>query len=785
MPDPFRAAARLMQGRGEAPERKLLWPPYDLLPSFQSGKPLPEKWSLEKAVDQGFRVDALVYSAFRSRANAVGSIPWIAEMRNSDGTWELAPDHDIIALLENPSDRVSRQQLHEVMTYHLDLAGNALLHKLLLSRTLPGAALPAIKELRNLIPEDLAPVPLKSAEVMLSHYEYRRGLDVRRFETGEIIHAMYPDPADPFWGISPLQPMSRVVDTQIQAIEWNRFSMQNRAVADGVFSSKSPMNPKEYKQYKRMIKAQHQGAEHAREPWVIGGDMTWQQMSQSAVEMDFVESLKFWRELVLSGADVPPVVAGFYDQATLANATTSRRIFWVDKLVPLLHRISAVYSHGLVPHFAGPTVDEARRKLRVMPDLSEVEPLRESRESQAKVFESLVSNGVPYNDAARVSGLPLKPIEGAGDEPHGISEGAIRIQIAKQLPSIARKMIDLGGSRELIEIPAETLSTPSLLLYGSGSPIHLEARDREDGSGTDLYTTREGKVQAIAASKPIIAAARASEAEISAAFSKAVLDHRAEVKLEPIRTALAEANPDAVLIALNLPGLESRLGVLSGLLQDAVLSGTEVARQAIKRETGVDLAEALEAMPALTLDPGRLELPAELVETNRKGVEKAARSWIETGPELKAAAPDATPAELFQWLVGLASQQVIATLKFYRQILKEGGGVQKALNKAKLLIAGFLFKRAALVAGQETTLAVHQGQIALWQEAVNLQVVESAVKTWIDGQDSRVCPICIELSGQTVDIGDDYFSAVLGEVVAGPGFAHVHCRCGELITRQL
>jgi HK97 family phage portal protein len=410
-----------------------------LLPRTLAGRPLWSDWSLEHAIDNGYKDSSLVYVASSAAALAASSVPWRAETREAD-QWVPSPGHPLEQLVARPNFKTASQQMVERLGLHLNLSGNALLRKVLVNRTLPGATLPLVTELWNLQPQGISPVP--DRDLWVSAYEFRWGGDVQRFPAEEIVHFMLPDPGNPFWGLSPLEAMSKTVDTEREATAWNMVSMQNRAVADGVFSSRDPMTPEQWKVYREQVFEQHQAgggdaAPHA--PWVLGGGFEWQEMARTPVEMDFIESLKYQREMILSGYHVPPVMAGFFDQATLANAEVSRRLWWVDFVVPYLHRMSDVWQMALVPHFG------TAETLRLVPDLSDVDALRENVMEQTKIFTLQVKAGVPYNEASAKSGLDLEAQPG-GDVPFGITAQASTaaastgaVEIAGTIGALERK----------------------------------------------------------------------------------------------------------------------------------------------------------------------------------------------------------------------------------------------------------------------------------------------------------------------------------------------------------
>jgi len=125
-------------------------------------------------------------------------------------------------------------------------------------------------------------------------------------------------------------------------------------------------------------------------------------MNQSAVEMDFVASrTKVWSEIA-SAMGVPLPMIGVLEDATLANIETSRKIFWMDTIVPLLRKIRSQINAQLASEFG----------LYLDYDLSGVEAMREDYGQKLEAAERLFRLGVPFNRINEVLELEVGEIEG-------------------------------------------------------------------------------------------------------------------------------------------------------------------------------------------------------------------------------------------------------------------------------------------------------------------------------------------------------------------------------------
>lgn len=92
-------------------------------------------------------------------------------------------------------------------------------------------------------------------------------------------------------------------------------------------------------------------------------------------------------------------------------------------------------------------------------------------------------------------------------------------------------------------------------------------------------------------------------------------------------------------------------------------------------------------------------------------------------------------------------------------------------------------ERAFRVAVTEITGAYAQGQILAGQELRSEFPGVRVVVYWFTNNDERVCEICSELDGESVDLGNLFPSSVIGGVEKPP--AHVNCRCWCETTTEI
>jgi hypothetical protein len=92
-------------------------------------------------------------------------------------------------------------------------------------------------------------------------------------------------------------------------------------------------------------------------------------------------------------------------------------------------------------------------------------------------------------------------------------------------------------------------------------------------------------------------------------------------------------------------------------------------------------------------------------------------------------------------------------------------------------------ERALRVAITEITGAYAQGQLLAGQDLRAEFPDVKVVVYWFTNNDERVCEICSELDGESVDLGNLFPSSIIGGVEKPP--AHLNCRCWCETTTEI
>jgi len=338
-------------------------------------------WTIQKAVKDGFEASGWVYKAVSLISQNASSAPFVVKNKDNEIEW----DHPITQTLLNPHPYLTRKQFFELLIQWIELAGVAYFKKVDNSRK--------TKELWPISPDKIKPVESTDNSEFISGYKIKNNAGTwekdENYDKDSVSQITLMNPANPLTGISPLQACAKAVDSDVAQQVWNASAMNNRGVVEGVFTFKAPLTKDQSDSLMERIMSKFSGMLNAKKPLVIGSDATYQRMSLTATEMDFLNSRKFNRDEIFIVYGVPPQLAGAQESSTYNNYSESLRIFWDSTIIPLLQLISTQLTmafknqlgeNGHYIHF----------------DLSDIAAIRGNEKEKADVSKVYFDMGVPF-----------------------------------------------------------------------------------------------------------------------------------------------------------------------------------------------------------------------------------------------------------------------------------------------------------------------------------------------------------------------------------------------------
>jgi HK97 family phage portal protein len=332
-----------------------------LITLHSAGRPLWTPRNHTALAREGFAGNVVGYRCVSMIAEAAASIPLLTQVNGSE-----VENNAVKALLERPNGAQSGREFRRELFAHLMLAGNAYAELVLLDGS--------PRELFALRPDRMAVVLSQGG--WPEAYEYAVGGASVRLPREQVLHLRLFNPADDHYGLSPLEPAARAIDTHNAASAWNKAMLDNAARPSGALVFSAPdgqLSAEQFERLKGELQSAYQGAANAGRPLVLEGGLDWKEMGFSPRDMDFIESKNMAAREVALAFGVPPMLLGIPGDNTYANFAEANRVFWRQTVVPLVLRAADALALWLEPHAGG--------RLSLLPDLDQVEALAPDRDA--------------------------------------------------------------------------------------------------------------------------------------------------------------------------------------------------------------------------------------------------------------------------------------------------------------------------------------------------------------------------------------------------------------------
>lgn len=328
-------------------------------------------------------------------SNAFASVPWHLYQRTSvrdKKRRKEIPNHPFLEVWDMPNPFYTGRLFRETVQQHLDLVGEGVI---VLAR-----AGSFIAEMWPVRPDRIHPV--KHPEKFLTGYVYKNQGEEVPLKLEDVIHIKYPNPSDPYSGLSPVSSVINDIRAARFAAQWNENFFINGARPGGIIEVDYRMGDKEWRQFLSRWREQHQGVANAHRVAVLE-NAKWVDTNFSMTDMQFVELRNLPRELIREAFAFPKPMLGTVDDVNRANAQAGKEIMAENQTVPRLERWKDIINVFLLPQFAGGKA-LALDYENPVPASAEDEDRRLT--TQTAAWRNLVLGGMDPKDASLICGLP-------------------------------------------------------------------------------------------------------------------------------------------------------------------------------------------------------------------------------------------------------------------------------------------------------------------------------------------------------------------------------------------
>lgn len=284
----------------------------------------------------------VAYRAIDMRAKSVASVPWYVMKKDAEGKPQIIEDSPWNLLLSRPNPWQSRQMFfYNLVSYWL-LSGNSYIGRTRLSG---GNNKGLVRELYCYRPSDIK-IEINKITNQVTRYIYQQSLtrqlifDVDPVTLAcDMLHLKLFNPLDDTYGMSPIDPGGRSIDTSNSATDWNKGMLQNQARPGMLMMFERNLSDAQYNKLKKDLREQKEGPKNAGLSLILEGAKDAKPYGFNPTEMDFINGDRDTSRKIAAVFGVPGQLIGILGDSTYANYEQARQVFWEDTIIPDLNMI--------------------------------------------------------------------------------------------------------------------------------------------------------------------------------------------------------------------------------------------------------------------------------------------------------------------------------------------------------------------------------------------------------------------------------------------------------------
>ncbi len=706
-----------------------------------------------------------VYSCVTAIADSVAQIDIQLYKTNAKGEIEIVPNHPALDVLDRVNDFTTRFDHINLSMQYLELAGEAPWY---IDRGSSGKGEP--QSILLLRPDRLSirENKDKTDSNPIAGYKYKvDGSTILDIERDELVFLNYPDPANPFRGKGTLMAAATTVDLDHYAEDYNKRFFYNSARPDSVITTDQKLSQQQKKDLRGDINRLYKGRSNSHKTAILESGMDWKPMALSQKDMEFLQQQTFSRDKILSIFRIHKSILAITDDVNLANAKVGEYVFMKYTIVPKMKRIIAQLNEFYLPMFNG------SEQLFFSFD----NPVPDDVESDLKLIDSALAKGwMTYNEIRAEKNLedygpdgdiPLVPnnvvpIDKAGSvtpAPQGAAMGESKGFKAKRMTGgiLARH------AKGIIERSAGGYYH-SMIAVNKQKKVKRQQKKNQEA--VEVIGKKIDQV-ALAMAKQIVAKKRRSM-KAKEDERKIVITQYAETYLKSVASherifktttqLVFENQKEKILKRFPKKGMKKKDLDPEDYLLDEEDETTVMVKiydplvKSVVVEQGQKAARLVNAK-------GNFDLTTQSVQEylKKRAYKFSSEVNAETNVKLAAALSE-----------GVAAGESIPLLK----------------DRVSELFDGMEDYRAERIARSE----VVRGSNFAANEAYDQSGVVETLE-WLTAEDERLCEFCVEMEGQTINLGDTFFDK--GDSLEGKnggtfdfGYEdiefpplHANCRC--------
>lgn len=251
--------------------------------------------------------------------------------------------HPLLDKLARPNPEQSGVFYRKAVLGYFLIAGNSFQYAIRTAKSGPP------DELWTLSPELVHPIPAAGRGIIGYKYDaWEAGKDV--IPTPQIGHMRTWNPNDEFFGMSLIEVIAVLIDTQKDGRTWNLSLLQNFLKPPGAWTTTAMLAPNDRAKLEARVNEKMAGARNAGKAPVLDGALEFKPSAVPPSEMDWLESMKYNSTMIANVYNMPPELTG--DGASTFNNKEMAEIFaYTEYIFPTLDEMYDLWNMWLVPMY--------------------------------------------------------------------------------------------------------------------------------------------------------------------------------------------------------------------------------------------------------------------------------------------------------------------------------------------------------------------------------------------------------------------------------------------------
>lgn len=386
----------------------------EIIPTWHVQQEQQRPNDLSAYASEGYGKNSLVYSCVREKATSFASLGAprvIAGGQVVEGGMVTR----LTNLLSNPNTYQDGAEFAEELKTHDDVAGNVYIHLIEESddprRRREFAGYP-VQELQLIRPDyvTIKPGASRANDVYVVTIE---GVVRREIPARDIIHLKRTNPTNDYYGMSPVQLITREVSIDLSMSDQELAFYRNAGVPYGLLYVKGNLTQGQTDETKGAFRRAFSGFKRWFDVLVLNMDEAkYEQLGLAQKDMEQENTRALVESRICATFGVHPLIVGahFAIAAGGQNAPYEQAqfSFWSETMVPESERIARAFTKYLLPRFATTRVNGANA--HVAYDYTQVRVLQEDLSRKLReVVRMINTGGVMVSTAFQIVGLTPPP----------------------------------------------------------------------------------------------------------------------------------------------------------------------------------------------------------------------------------------------------------------------------------------------------------------------------------------------------------------------------------------